>query len=193
MEETRAWGHPLDRKGGWIRIILGMILGGLLYLALRGVDFGKTWEVLRAMERAYLVLALAFVLVSSVVRAWRWRALFEEDVPGPVPPIGAIVTGQTLNFTIPFRSGEVARIFMVGGRKLRTAGKIAVEKALDASCFAGLCMMLPLIWPIPGWRERRTLRRSTPTWWATSTGESILPKAWLEEMFRTNLLSLAHP
>ncbi len=82
---------------------------------------------------------------------------------------------------------------MVGGRKLQTAGTIAVEKALDAACFVGLCMMLPLIWAIPGWRERRTLRRSTPTWWATSTGESILPKAWLEEMFRTNLLSLAHP
>ncbi len=105
------------------------------------------------MEGVYLVLALAFVLVSPVVRALRWRALFEEDVPDLVPLIGAIVTGQTLNFTIPFRYGEVARIFMVGGGKLRTAGTIAVEKALDASCFAGLCMMLPLIWAIPGWRE----------------------------------------
>ncbi len=129
-----------------IRIILATILGGgLLYLAMRGVHFGETWEVLRAMEGIYLVLALVLVLVSPVVRAFRWRALFDEDVPGLVPLIGAIVTGQTLNFTIPFRSGEVARILMVGGRKLQTAGTIAVEKALDAACFAGLCVVLPLI------------------------------------------------
>ncbi len=74
------------------------------------MDFGETWDVLRAIDGIYLALALVFVLVSPVVRALRWRALFEEDVPGPVPLIGAIVTGQTLNFTIPFRSGEVANL-----------------------------------------------------------------------------------
>ncbi len=136
------------------RIILATILGGgLLFLAMRRVQLGETWEVLRTMEGVYLVLALVLVLISPVVRALRWRALFDEDVPNLVPLIGAIVTGQTLNFTIPFPSGEVARIFMVGGRKLRTAETIAIEKALDASCFAGLCMMLPLIWAIPGWLE----------------------------------------
>jgi uncharacterized membrane protein YbhN (UPF0104 family) len=105
------------------------------------------------MDGIYLVLALVLVLISPVVRALRWRALFDEEVPGLVPLIGAIVTGQTLNFTIPFRSGEVARILMVGDRKLQTAGTIAVEKALDAACFAGLCVMLPLIWAIPEWLE----------------------------------------
>ncbi len=137
-----------------IRIILATILGGgLLYLAMRGVHFGETWEVLLKMEGIYLVLALVLVLVSPVVRALRWRALFDEDVPGPVPLIGAIVTGQTLNFTIPFRSGEVARILMLGGRKLQTVGTIAVEKALDAACFGGLCVMLPLVWAVPDWLE----------------------------------------
>jgi uncharacterized membrane protein YbhN (UPF0104 family) len=136
------------------RIILATILGGgLLYLAMRGVQLGKIWEVLLKMDGIYLVLALVLVLISPVVRALRWRALFDEEVPGLVPLIGAIVTGQTLNFTIPFRSGEVARILMVGDRKLQTAGTIAVEKALDAACFAGLCVMLPLIWAIPEWLE----------------------------------------
>ena len=136
------------------RIILATILGGgLRYLAMRGVQLGKIWEVLLKMDGIYLVLALVLVLISPVVRALRWRALFDEEVPGLVPLIGAIVTGQTLNFTIPFRSVEVARILMVGDRKLQTAGTIAVEKALDAACFAGLCVMLPLIWAIPEWLE----------------------------------------
>ncbi len=130
------------------------------------------------MEGVYLVLALAFVLVSPVVRTFRWRALFDEDVPGPVPLIGAIVTGQTLNFTIPFRSGEVARIFMVGGRKLRTAGTIAVEKALDASCFAGLCMMLPLNWAIPEWLEgpRLSVLGMAGVYLLAVVGLSIIPR-----------------
>jgi uncharacterized membrane protein YbhN (UPF0104 family) len=47
----------------------------------------------------------------------------------------------------------VARIFLVAGRKLQTAGTIAVEKALDAACFGGLCVILPLIWAVPDWLE----------------------------------------
>jgi len=162
-----------------IQIILGTILGGgLLYLAMRGVHFGETWEVLRTMEGGYLVLALVLVLVSPVVRALRWRALFDKDVPGLVPLIGAIVTGQTLNFTIPFRSGEVARILMVGGRKLQTAGTIAVEKALDAACFAGLCVMLPLIWAIPEWLEgpRLSVLGMAGVYLVAVVGLSVIPR-----------------
>jgi len=162
-----------------MRIILGTILGGgLLYLAMGGVHFGETWEVLRTMEGIYLVLALVLVLISPVVRALRWRALFDEDVPGPVPLIGAIVTGQTLNFTIPFRSGEVARILMVGGRKLQTAGTIAVEKALDAACFGGLCVMLPLIWAIPEWLEgpRLSVLGMAGVYIVAVVGLSIIPR-----------------
>ena len=162
-----------------IQIILATILGGgLLYLAMRGVHFGETWEVLRAMEGVYLVLALVLVLVSPVVRALRWRVLFDKDVPGLVPLMGAIVTGQTLNFTIPFRTGEVARILMVGGRKLQTAGTIAVEKALDAACFAGLCVMLPLIWAVPEWLEgpRLSVLGMAGVYLVAVVGLSIIPR-----------------
>jgi len=162
-----------------IQIILATILGGgLLYLAMRGVHFGETWEVLRTMEGVYLVLALVLVLISPVVRALRWRELFEEDVPNLVPLIGAIVTGQTLNFTIPFRSGEVARILMVGGRKLQTAGTIAVEKALDAACFAGLCVMLPLMWAMPEWLEgpRLSVLGMAGVYLVAVVGLSIIPR-----------------
>jgi uncharacterized membrane protein YbhN (UPF0104 family) len=168
------------------RIILATILGGgLLYMAMRGVDFGETWEVLRTMEGGYLVLALVLVLISPVVRALRWRALFDEEVPNLVPLIGAIVTGQTLNFTIPFRSGEVARILMVGGRKLQTAGTIAVEKALDAACFAGLCVMLPLIWAVPEWLEgpRLSVLGMAGVYLVAVVGLSIIPRI-SPKMFR---------
>ncbi len=161
------------------QIILATILGGgLLYLAMRGVQLGETWEVLRTMEGIYLVLALVLVLISPVVRALRWRALFDEDVPSLAPLIGAIVTGQTLNFTIPFRSGEVARILMVGGRKLQTAGTIAVEKALDAACFAGLCVMLPLIWAVPEWLEgpRLSVLWMAGVYLVAVVGLSIIPR-----------------
>jgi len=161
------------------RITLATILGGgLLYLAMRGVELGETWEVLATMEGIYLVLALVLVLISPVVRALRWRALFDQEVPNLVPLIGAIVTGQTLNFTIPFRSGEVARILMVGGRKLQTAGTIAVEKALDAACFAGLCVMLPLIWAVPDWLEgpRLSVLGMAGVYLVAVVGLSMIPR-----------------
>jgi hypothetical protein len=137
-----------------LQIILGLILGGaLLYLAMRGMDLGETWQVLGGVKWPYLGLALGLVLLSPVIRALRWKALLEEDKPGFLLLIGAIVIAQTLNFAIPFRSGEIARILLVGGRKLHTAGTIAIEKALDAACFGGLCVILPLIWAVPDWLE----------------------------------------
>jgi glycosyltransferase 2 family protein len=138
----------------WVKRIAVTLLGaGLLYLAVRGVKFDDVWRVLRAILWHYAAAGVLLVVASPLVRAWRWRELYEREAPGFWLLVQAIVAGQTLNFVIPFRTGDVARVFMAGGRKLDTAGTVVFEKLMDAGFFAALCLFLPMFWVVPGWLE----------------------------------------
>jgi glycosyltransferase 2 family protein len=147
---------PMNKNGigKWIKLILAALLAvALFYLAMRGVRFADAWRVMRNIRWFYLAAGLLLVLVSPLVRAWRWRKLYEGEVPEFWMLVRAIVVGQTLNFAVPFRTGDVARVFMVGGRKLDAAGTLVFEKLMDAGLFAALCLLLPFVWVVPGWLE----------------------------------------
>ncbi len=135
----------------WIAAISAAAI--LLYLALRGVDGGEVWRILSTVRWSLLLAAVALVLISPLLRAWRWGALFPNR-PGFWEMVRAIVAGQTLNFAIPFRTGDVARVVMVSSRKLHAAGTIGLEKFLDALVFAGICAALPFYWAVPDWLQK---------------------------------------
>lgn len=141
--------------GKWARMTVAILLAAILfYLASRGVSFADAWRVIRAMGWLDMGAAFALTVLSPVVRAWRWKELYPEGAPGFWLLFRAVVTGQTLNLAVPFRTGEVARVFIAGGRKLDAAGTIALEKLLDAGFFAALCLLLPFVWVIPKWLEK---------------------------------------
>ncbi|MFB3902787.1 MAG: lysylphosphatidylglycerol synthase transmembrane domain-containing protein [Acidobacteriota bacterium] len=138
----------------WLKWTAAILAAGvLLYLALRGVDGTQVWRTLSAARWTFLGGALGVVLASPLLRAWRWGALFPERPPF-WQMVRAIVTGQTLNFAIPFRTGDVARVVMVSGRRLHAAGTIGLEKFLDALVFAGICAALPFYWAVPDWLQK---------------------------------------
>ena len=140
--------------GRWARYIIGTLLAAvLLYIAMRGVAFSDAWHIMSDLRWSYLYYAFGLTLVSPFARAWRWKKLYDGEAPGFWVLVRAVSVGQTLNFVVPFRSGEVARVFMVGGRKLDTAGTIAFEKLLDVAFFAALCLVLPFVWVVPKWLE----------------------------------------
>jgi hypothetical protein len=149
--ETEPRKHPVLRA---LRVAAAIAGGALLfYLAMRGVAWSEAWRVMREMRWPAFSLALTLVAISPFVRAWRWRELYEGSAPGFWLLMRAVAAGQTLNFVLPFRSGEVARVVMVEGRRLESAGTIAFEKLLDAAFFATLCVLLPFVWVVPQWLE----------------------------------------
>jgi uncharacterized membrane protein YbhN (UPF0104 family) len=156
MAFTNAFNKSMinSSAGKWARIIIGTLFSALLlYLAMRGVAFSDAWHTISELRWSYLHYAFGLTLVSPLVRAWRWKQLYDGESPGFWLLVRAVAVGQTLNFVVPFRSGEVARVLMVGGRKLDTAGTIAFEKLLDAAFFAALCLVLPFVWAVPKWLE----------------------------------------
>ena len=151
-----------------IKVAFAFLVGALLlYLALRGVELGQLWEVFKGVKWGELTAALVLVTLSPLVRAWRWNKLLGKAAPRFHQLVKAIATGQTLNFVLPFRSRDVARVFMVGGKKLETAGTVAVEKMIDALFFAAICVTLPLLWQVPEWLE-------APRIWAVGLGTVAL-------------------
>ena len=56
------------------------LAGILLWLALRGVDFGRVADDLRGADYRWLIPLAAVTLASHWIRAYRWR-LFLEAVP----------------------------------------------------------------------------------------------------------------
>lgn len=120
--------------------------GGLLYLALRGVDFGAVREALRTAAYGWLLPLVGVTLLSHALRAWRWKLLLdtlpsedgaETSVARRVPlrvAFYSVMIGYLVNLAAP-RLGEVARAANVAAQTpLRfpaVFGTVVVERMLD--------------------------------------------------------------
>ena len=117
--------------------------GGLLYLALGGVDFAAVGAALAAADWRWLLPLLAATLAAHALRAWRWKLLL-ETLPGrdgrataAVPfrvAFYSVMIGYMVNYAAP-RAGEVARAANVTAQtRLRfpgVLGTVVAERVLD--------------------------------------------------------------
>lgn len=122
--------------------------GGLLYLALRGVDFSSVGEALRTASYGWLLPLIAVTLLAHLLRAWRWQMLLGA-LPGTSsqdgPPISlklafySVMIGYMVNYAAP-RLGEVARSANVASqtsmRFPAVFGTVVVERVLDVLTLA---------------------------------------------------------
>ncbi|MEM1041178.1 MAG: lysylphosphatidylglycerol synthase transmembrane domain-containing protein [Bacteroidota bacterium] len=121
--------------------------GGLLYLALRNVDFAALGEALASANYWYLVPLVALTLGSHVFRAWRWQMLLEtlpatDDAQRPVGfkvAFFSLMIGYMVNYAAP-RLGEVARTANVATRSRLpfsgVFGTVIVERIVDVLTLA---------------------------------------------------------
>lgn len=146
------------------RLIIGSLLGGTaLWLSLRDIPLAALHRALLAADPVWTVAALAATLVALTAVVLRWRILL---LPVPVSRmvlLRATLVGQMLNILLPFRMGEVARIYSVtrhstlGMTRLMTS--LAVEKALDLAIFgvASASLVGAALLPRTALREDRWL------------------------------------
>ncbi|QXD14956.1 flippase-like domain-containing protein [Rhodocaloribacter litoris] len=117
-----------------------VLAGGLLYLALRGVDFSEVGTALRTAEYVWLLPLALVTILSHLFRAWRWQVLLEA-LPGETPrrvslreAFGSLMIGYMVNYAAP-RAGELARSAHLARRTRQSfsgvLGTVAVERLLD--------------------------------------------------------------
>lgn len=121
----------------------------LLYLALRGVDFDSMVATIRQGDYRWLVPLTVVVVLSHVLRAWRWQMLLDAL---PIEAAGephrrvtlrlafySVMIGYMVNYAAP-RLGEVARTVNLSTRSgLRFSGvfgTVVVERILDVIVLA---------------------------------------------------------
>lgn len=128
----------------------GVLVSALFtYVAVRQAHPAQTGNALLAMSYAWLVPALALMVLAFVIRAVRWQSLFPRDERPPLGPVTtSLFVGYLGNTVLPARAGEAARTVALNrttGRPIaQIVGTIIVERAQDVlSLVLLLFLMLP--------------------------------------------------
>ncbi|MDX1428762.1 MAG: lysylphosphatidylglycerol synthase transmembrane domain-containing protein [Rhodothermales bacterium] len=129
-----------------IKTLLGQVAsfalaGGLLYLALRDVDFGEVAAALASANYWWLIPLATLTIVSHLLRSWRWQILLYE-LPGaqrdrPVSlynAFSALIVGYFANYAAP-RVGELVRAGLLARNERLSVsgvvGTVVLERVLD--------------------------------------------------------------
>ncbi|MFN2190184.1 MAG: lysylphosphatidylglycerol synthase transmembrane domain-containing protein, partial [Candidatus Promineifilaceae bacterium] len=135
------------------RIIIGLLIGAAaLYLIVRNIDFGDVVSAFQSMNSTLIILAFAVILITIVVKTWRWYLIFAAsgNPPSFRALFWALVTGQFFNAVIPLRTGEIARVLSLDQQenisKSKTLSTLVIEKTLDIlGLLATIVLLLPFI------------------------------------------------
>lgn len=134
----------------------GFVLAGvLLWLALRGLHWGELRGVLATADYRWLPLLVVILLLSHVLRAWRWTLLLDglpadAEVRRVRTPFAfaAVMIGYMVNYGAP-RLGEVARTTLVARESRRpfsaVLGTVVLERLLDVGVLALGLLTVPLL------------------------------------------------
>ena len=139
------------------QVAAGIIAVLLVWWLVRGLDTALVAAAFRRASLGAIVLAVAMVLATLVIGAFRWQLLFPEPRPRLAQAFAVLVCGQGINVLMPFRLGEVVRVTEL----LRvanvpapvTAGTIAVERILDVIGAGAAVTTLLITTTVPAWAD----------------------------------------
>ena len=146
---------PRPRAIYWI---VSLALAGiLLYYSLRGIEWLRVWDIVRAARLTHVALAMTMMSFALFLRAVRWRVLLSTDRSVSVPlAFWATSAGYLGNNLLPARAGEVVRTLMISAQTgmsrtfvLTTAFS---ERVVDAIVLITISAVVLLTLPErPGW------------------------------------------
>jgi hypothetical protein len=141
------------------RLGTGLVRGGIgilvsaacVFLVLRGVDVGRTADLLAGARPAWLVVAVAGIMADLFFRALRWQILVAPIRRVPLGRLsGYMLVGYLANNVLPARLGELVRSHYLGDRegisRSATLGTVVVERVVDTVVLVGIgaCAILVL-------------------------------------------------
>lgn len=129
-------------RENWRILLLGLLVSGAaIFVIASQIDLPLLWDALRGARYGYLLPAGVLTAIGLGARAVRWRVLLNARLPlGRTFHILNI--SYLLNMMLPFRLGEVARMWLAwrstpamgedeGVPLLQSASTIVVERMLD--------------------------------------------------------------
>lgn len=133
--------------------LAGILVSALfVYLAVRGVDFSESFEVLRDTRFEWLLAATLVYLSAFAVRGLRWRRiLLDQKVLSFGEVMVPVLVGQMANNVLPARTGELYRAHFLGrwARMSRSGavGSIMVERTFDGLMLVATILLVFFLFP----------------------------------------------
>lgn len=145
----------------WFRIFVGTLISVVfLVLALKDVPLDDVAAAFTRVNYFWILVAVLGMLLQSWLRALRWETLYYPVQHGlrVWQMLGIVLIGQMLNIVIPWRVGELARIYLMSEiekrSKAQTLATLGVEKIFDTLMLFLLLLIIPLFMNLPAWLER---------------------------------------
>jgi len=137
-----------------IKYLLGILISVIgLYYAFRQVNFWELWISIKNVNIILILLAVFILVLSNVIRAWRWQILVKpiKDVSFD-PAFSSIMIGYFGNSVLPFRMGEFLRAYVVADKTSLTAstafGTIVIERILDFVGLSAVILLIMTVYPL---------------------------------------------
>jgi len=131
------------------------------WLAIRGVNLGRTAQVLGQVSAGPLAIVAIALVVQLLVRSARWSLLLPAGQGGSVPvrrlaPV--LLVGYLGNAVLPARLGDPVRALLVGRRETIAAsgalGSVVLERVIDTLTLALLVFPAAALSGAPDWLIR---------------------------------------
>jgi len=150
-------GGPSQGRRRAIWFAIGIAISALFaYLAVEKISFDQVGDSLRHANYWWLIPSALLVIPIAVLRAWRWKLLFND--PASVPfsqSFAATNVGLMFNNLLPSRVGEVPRVFALrrttGLSAFEIGATLVVERVLDVFVVAVLGAALWPFFPDETW------------------------------------------
>lgn len=129
--EDRTEGMRTGRPSLKAQAIAFLLAALLLYLALRGADWGEMVATVRQGNANYLPIVCIIFSASLFLRGIRWRVLLSaERNIAPLTVFWATAVGYLGNLFLPARAGELIRSVFIG-RVARVSKSLVFATALS--------------------------------------------------------------
>lgn len=162
---TAAPTAPPGRRRSIPRIAIALVGLGVsalaIWLAIRGVDLGRTAQVLGQVSPGPLGIVAVALVVQLLVRSARWSRLLPAGQRGSVPArrlVPVVLVGYLGNAVLPARLGDPVRALLVGRREAIPAsgalGSVVLERAIDTLTLALLVFPAAALSGAPDWLIR---------------------------------------
>ncbi|MBI5035628.1 MAG: flippase-like domain-containing protein [Chloroflexi bacterium] len=148
-------------KTHWFRVTIGTLISLVfLILAIQGVPLDQVFEALTRVNYFWILLAVGGMVMQSWLRTVRWVELYYPEQKGlrAQRMLGIVFISQMLNVIVPWRMGEVARIYLMGEvekkSRTQTLATLGVEKLFDTLMMFLILLLIPPFMTLPDWLER---------------------------------------
>lgn len=122
-----------------VQVLVGIIIGSIaLWFGFRDVDLHLLYDEISSIHLIYIVYAVAVMILSHWLRAYRWKLLFNgstsDQSVGVYPFFSATMIGYAVNNAIP-RGGEIAKAVYLakstGMSQSKVLGTVVLERLMD--------------------------------------------------------------